>query len=66
MTRQVYIIEWLGVVSYISATSPARARRRAMISAQEAGYWRPGESLSGLKCRVAPYVPSNVAVMVKR
>lgn len=63
MTEQVYLVEWLGISAYIRAVSKAKAKMRAMRSAREAGYWRPGQSLAGLKVILATYVPPDVAVM---
>lgn len=62
MTR-IYLVEFCGIQGYIAATSHARAKRRAMISAHEAGYWSPGRTLKGLRCRLAEYVPPDVAVI---
>lgn len=63
MIEQVYLVEWLDVLAYIRAVSKAKAKLRAMRSAREAGYWKPGQSLSGLKVIVATYVPPDVAVL---
>ena len=62
MTR-VYFVEFCGIQGYIAATSRARAKRRGMISAQEGGYWSPGKSLSGLRCKLADHIPPDVAVI---
>lgn len=64
--HRVYLVEFCGIQGYVSALSHARAKRRAMISAQEAGYWSPGKSLKGLRCRLADYVPPDVAVIQDR
>jgi len=66
MTDRVYLVEWFGVTAYISAPSRAKASMKAMYSAQEGGYWSPGQSMKGLRIRIAPYVPSYVAVVYAR
>jgi hypothetical protein len=63
MTTRVWLVEWLGVTAYISAASRSKAKMRAMRSAQDANMWEPGESLKGLRCVVAPYVPADAVVM---
>ena len=63
MTERVYLVEWLGVLAYIRAVSRDKAKMRALRSAREAGYWRPGQSLEGLRVVLATYVPPDVAVM---
>lgn len=63
MNERVYLVEWLGVRAYIRAATRAKAKWKAMRSAREAGSWRPGQSLEGLRARIAPFVPSDVAVM---
>jgi hypothetical protein len=61
--HRVYLVEFCGIQGYVAATSSQRAKRRAMISAQEAGYWSPGKSLKGMRCKLADYVPPDVAVI---
>jgi hypothetical protein len=63
---RVFLVEWLGVSAYVDAESHAKAKRMAMCSARDAGLWRPGESLAGLRCRLAAYTPPDVAVEVAR
>lgn len=63
MSEQVYLVEWLGVTAYIRAVSRDKAKMRALHAAHEGGYWKPGRSLSGLRCRLASRVPADVAVM---
>lgn len=65
MTR-TYVVEFCGITGYVAATTAARAKRRAMVAAQEGGYWSPHTSLRGLKCKLADYVPPDVAVMEAR
>jgi hypothetical protein len=62
VTSEVYIVEWLGIVSYVRAVSKDKAKMRVMRSAREAGYWRPGKSLSGLRVRLAAHVPPDAVV----
>ena len=64
MAEKVYKIEWFGVEAYILAKSRDKAKAKAMRSAQDAGYWWPGESMKGLRATVAPYVPPDVTVMI--
>jgi hypothetical protein len=63
MTEQVYFVEWGDCSAYVRAVSRDKAKARAMRSAREAGYWKPGQSLKGLRAIVATYVPPDVAVM---
>ncbi len=63
MTSEVYIVEWLGIVSYVRAVSRDKAKWRVMRSAREAGYWSPGKSLSGLRVCLASYVPPDCCVL---
>jgi hypothetical protein len=63
MTSKVYIVEWLGVVSYVRAVSRDKAKMRVMRSAREAGYWWPEKSLSGLRACLASYVPPDAVVL---
>lgn len=66
MNEKVWKIEWFGVEAYIQATSRDKAKAQAMRSAQDAGYWWPGESMKGLRATVAPYVPPDATVMYAR
>jgi hypothetical protein len=63
MTSEVYIVEWLGIVSYVHAVSRDKAKMRVMRSAREAWYWSPGKSLSGLRVCLASYVPPDAVVL---
>jgi hypothetical protein len=63
MTERAYLVEWLGVTAYIYAPTRSKAKMRAMRSARDAHMWEPGESLKGLRCVVAPYVPPQASVM---
>ncbi len=65
MTHRIYQVEWKGFVDYVSASSHSRAKARVMQIARSAGYWHPGESLAGLRCRIAPagIAPSDCAVL---
>mgnify|MGYP000975998563 CR=1 FL=1 len=58
----VYEINWLGVRSFVSAPSRGKAKAWAMRMADNAGMWSSGKPLSGLRCKVADYVPPDVAV----
>jgi hypothetical protein len=62
MTK-VYEVQWFGVTSYIAASTASKAKRRATKSAQTAGYWRSGESMTGMRCRLARCVPTDVTVV---
>lgn len=59
----IWRIEWHDVTAYFDAPNAAKAKARAMRSALDAGYWLPGQSLKGLRCAEAAYVPPDVAVM---
>ena len=63
MNDRAWLVEWLGVTTYIYAVSRDKAKMRAMRSAREAGYWKTGESLKGLRVVEASYVPPDVSVM---
>ena len=63
MIKRVWKIEWFGVEAYIRATSRDKAKAQAMRSAQDAGYWWPGESMKGLRATLAYYVPPDAWVI---
>ena len=63
---RVYRVEWQGITAFIRAVSRDKAKMRAMRSAREGGYWKPGQSLSGLRCTVASYVPPDEPVIESR
>jgi len=47
-----YLIEWLDQAVVVKAESAGKAKYKAMLAAREAGYWKPGKSLKGLRCRL--------------
>lgn len=46
----VYKVEFCGHVDYVRSSSSARAKWYVMQRARAAGYWKPGQSLAGLRC----------------
>ena len=63
LPERVYRVEWQGITGFIRAVSKDKAKMRALRSAREGGYWRPGQSLSGLSCTLASYVPPDESVI---
>jgi hypothetical protein len=57
-----YEVEWMGIRTFVSAPNRNKAKMRVMRMARNAGYWRPGQSLKGLTCRLAAYVPPGERV----
>lgn len=63
LPERVYRVEWKGVSAFIRAVSRDKAKMRALRAVRESGYWKPGQSLSGLRCTLASYVPPDAAVL---
>ena len=62
MADRTYQIDWLDTRVFVRAPTRAKARAKTMRLARSAGSWRPGQSLAGLRCRLADSVPSDVVV----
>jgi hypothetical protein len=66
LPERVYRVEWQGITGFIRAVSKDKAKMRALRSAREGGYWKPGQSLSGLRCTVASHLPPDEPVIESR
>jgi len=60
--ERTHQIDWLDTRLFVRSPSCAKARAKAMRLARNAGAWSPGQSLAGLRCRLAVSVPSDVVV----
>jgi hypothetical protein len=63
---RVYEVCLLGIITYVAASSPGKAKMKVIRSATEAGYWRIGESLSGLRCKRVSNVPTDATILEAR